>query len=58
MTDDVLAPVTSGSRGALQSAVLHAFGPGGPLAAADARYVPREVQLQMACAVAGSFVSR
>ena len=42
----------------LRQAVLQAFAATGPLARADVRYVPREVQLQMACAVADAIDER
>ena len=43
---------------ALRSAVLQAFAATGPLARADARYTPRQVQLEMACAVAEAIEGR
>ena len=46
------------AAGSLRDAVLEAFGDTGPLARADARYVCREVQLQMACAVAEAIEQR
>ena len=46
------------SDSALRQAVLQAFDATGPLARADARYVPREVQLRMACAVADAIDDR
>lgn len=59
-TDDGTAWPTGSPEGgsALKRAVLQAFAEGGPLARADARYVPREVQLQMACAVADAIDDR
>jgi ATP-dependent DNA helicase DinG len=50
--------VSPPAAGALHDAVLEAFGDTGPLARADARYVSREVQLQMACAVAEAIEQR
>lgn len=47
-----------GEASALQSAVLQAFAATGPLARADARYLPRQVQLEMAGAVAWAIESR
>ena len=43
---------------ALSDAVAHAFAPGGALSVADSRYVPREVQLRMALAVAEAIERR
>lgn len=45
-------------RSALQEAVIHAFAQGGALSQADARYVERQVQLDMALQVAGAIDER
>lgn len=52
------APAGQGAGSGLRDAVAAAFGAAGPLAAADPRYRPREVQLHMACAVAEAIERR
>ena len=55
---DDWAATLEGMNGALGDAVMAAFADTGPLARADARYVCRDVQLQMACAVAEAIEQR
>ncbi len=56
--DSPAVPVAGVAESALSRAVVQTFADAGPLAQADPRYVSRQVQLEMACAVANAIDDR